>query len=54
MPLGSLLGLSKALLRTSGPRRPEKTFSFLRFLKIQVFGSLKLSMALLGSSWLLL
>ena len=36
------------------PKNLEKLNVFLRFLQMQVFGSLKLSMALLGSSWPLL
>ena len=50
MPLGSLLGLLEALLEASGSQKPEKTNGFLRFLKMQLFGSLELLMALLGSS----
>jgi hypothetical protein len=36
------------------PKNLKKLQGFLRFLQMQVFGSLKLSMALLGSSWPLL
>ena len=50
MPLGSLLGPLEALLEASGPQKPRKTEGFLRFLKMQLFGSLELLMALLGSS----
>ena len=55
MPLGTLLGLPKALLGCLWtPKTFKKTLGFLRFLQMQVFGSLKLSMVLLGSSWPLL
>ena len=50
MPLGSLLGPLEALLEASGPQKPKKTEGFLRFLKMQLFGSLELLLALLGSS----
>ena len=50
MPLGSLLGPLEALLGGLWTQKPSKTKSFLRFLKMQLFGSLKVLMALLGSS----
>ena len=52
--LGAVLGLLRLSWEASGPQKLEKTISFLRFLQMQVFGYLKLSMALLGSSWPLL
>ena len=52
--LGAVLGLLRLSWEASGPQKPEKTNCFLRFLQMQVFGYLKLSMALLGSSWPLL
>ena len=48
MPLGSLLGSLEALLGGLWTQKPSNCF--LRFLKMQLFGSLKLLMALLGSS----
>ena len=48
--LGALLGLMMASWAASGPQKPSKTEGFLRFLKMQLFWSLKLLMALLGSS----
>ena len=55
---GCLLGAFSGLLRlsweASGPKNLKKLEVFLRFLKMQLFGSLKLLMALLGSlppSW---
>ena len=50
VPLGSLLGSLEALLGGLRTQKPSKTGGFLRFLKMQLFGSLKLLMALLGSS----
>ena len=50
VPLGSLLGSLEALLGGLRTQKPSKTEGFLRFLKMQLFGSLKLLMALLGSS----
>ena len=50
----AFLGLPRLSREASGPQKPSKTEGFLRFLQMQVFGSLKLSMALLGSSWPLL
>ena len=50
VPLGSLLGALEALLGGLRTQKPSKTGGFLRFLKMQLFGSLKLLMALLGSS----
>ena len=51
---GCLLGAFSGLLRfsweASGSKNNKKTQGFLRFLKMQLFGSLKLLMALLGSS----
>ena len=52
--LGAVLGFLRLFWDASGPQKPQKTEGFLRFLQMQVFGSLKLSMALLGSSWPLL
>ena len=52
--LGAVLGLLRLSWEASGPQKPKKTLGFLRFLQMQVFGYLKLSMALLGSSWPLL
>ena len=52
--LGAVLGLLRLSWEASGPQKPEKTLGFLRFLQMQVFGYLKLLMALLGSSWPLL
>ena len=50
VPLESLLGSLEALLGGLRTQKPSKTGGFLRFLKMQLFGSLKLLMALLGSS----
>ena len=50
VPLGSLLGPLEALLGGLWTQKPSKTECFLRFLKRQLFGSLKLLIALLGSS----
>ena len=50
VPLGSLLGPLEALLGGLWTQKLEKNCGFLRFLKMQLFGSLKLLMALLGSS----
>ena len=50
VPLGSLLGSLEALLGGLLTQKPSKTNGFSRFLKMQLFGSLKLLMALLGSS----
>ena len=52
--LGAVLGLLRLSWEASEPQKPQKTNGFLRFLQMQVFGYLKLSMALLGSSWPLL
>ena len=52
--LGAFLGLLRLSWEASGPQKPKKTLGFLRFLQMQVFGYLKLLMALLGSSWPLL
>ena len=54
MPLGSLLGPLEDLLGGLWTQKPSKTYSFLMFLKMQLFGCLKLLMVLLGSSLLLL
>ena len=55
MPLGSLLGPPKALLGGSWtPKTLKKTEGFLRFLQMQLFGSLESLMALLGTYWPLL
>ena len=48
--LRSLLGPLEVLLKASGSKNTKKLNGFLRFLKMQLFGSLKLLMALLGSS----
>ena len=50
--LGVLLGLMMASWAASGPQKPTKTEGFLRFLEMQLVCSLKLLMALLGSSCL--
>ena len=50
VPLGSLPGPSCALLDGLGLQTPEKQSVF-RFLQMQVFGALKLSLALLATSW---
>ena len=54
MSLWDLLGTFSGLLRfsweASGSKNTKKLKGFLRFLKMQLFGSLKLLMALLGSS----
>ena len=52
--LGAFLGFLRLFWDASGPQKPLKTYSFLRFLQMQLFGSLKFSMALLDPSWLLL
>ena len=52
--LGAFLSLLCSSWEASGPQKPEKTNGFLSFLQMQLFGSLKLSMALLDLSWLLL
>ena len=49
---GSLLRPLEAFLRGLCSQKPLKNqLIFLRFLKMKVFGSLKLLMVLLGSSW---
>ena len=48
--LGAFLGLLRLSWEASGPKNLQKLKVFLRFLKMQLFGSLKLLMALLGSS----
>ena len=48
--LGAFLGLLRLSWEASGPQKPQKIAGFLRFLKMQLFGSLELLMALLGSS----
>ena len=48
--LGAFLGLLRLSWEASGSQKPKKTNGFLRFLKMQLFGSLRLLMALLGSS----
>ena len=53
VPLGSILKRSEAVLGGLGPPKPEKTKCFSRFLRMQVFGSLKLLIGLLGPSRLL-
>ena len=53
MPLGSILRRSEAILSGLGPPKPKKTAGFSRFLRMQVFGSLKLLIGLLGPSRLL-
>ena len=47
---GNLLGPLEVLLGSLWIQKHEKTNGFLSFLKMQLFGSLKLLMALLGSS----
>ena len=48
--LGAFLGLLRLSWEASGSQKPKKTLGFLRFLKMSLFGSLKLLMALLGTS----
>merc|ERR1711963_450827 len=49
---GSHLGPLEAFLRSLCSQKPLKNqWVFLRFLEMKVFGSLKLLMVLLGSSW---
>ena len=48
--LGAFLGLLRLSWEASGPQKHQKIEGFLRFLKMQLFGSLELLMALLGSS----
>ena len=48
--LGAFLGFLRLSWEASGPQKPKKTESFFRFLKMQLFGSLELLLALLGSS----
>ena len=52
--LGAFLSLLCSSWEASGPQKHWKTNCFLRFLQMQLFGSLKFSMALLDPSWLLL
>ena len=52
MCLGNPLGLLESLLGGLCIQKPENIVGFLRFLKMQVFGSLKFLMAFLGSPWL--
>ena len=52
--LGAFLSLWCSSWEASGPQKPLKNILFLRFLQMQLFGSLKLWMALLDPSWLLL
>ena len=51
VPLGSPLGPLEALLGGLWTPKTLKTKNVLRLLEMQLFGSLKLLMALLGSSW---
>jgi len=53
VPLGSIIRRSEAVLGGLGPKKPEKTEGFSRFLRMQVFGSLKLLIGPLGPSRLL-
>ena len=53
VPLGSILGRSEAVSGGLGPPKPKKTKCFSRFLRMQVFWSLKLLIGLLGPSRLL-
>ena len=48
--LGAFSGLLKFSWEASASKNTKKNEGFLRFLKMQLFGSLKLLMALLGSS----
>ena len=48
--LGAVLGFPRLSWEASGPQKPEK-ICVLRFLQMQLFGSLKLLMALLVPSW---
>ena len=50
VPLGSLLGSLEALLGGLLTQKPSKTDVFFRFLKMQLFGTWKLLMVLLGST----
>ena len=52
--LGAFLSLLCSSWEASGPQKPQKTYSFSMFFQIQLFGSLKLSMAILDPCWLLL
>ena len=51
MPLGSLLGPLEALLGGLWTSKTLNKTIFLLFLEMQLFGSLKLLMSLLGASW---
>ena len=53
MPLGSILKRSEAVLGGLGPQKAAKIASVSSFLRMQVFGSLKLLIGLLGPSMLL-
>ena len=50
MPFWSPLEPHEALLGALWTQKPKKTKGFSRFLKMQLFGSLELLLALLGSS----
>ena len=52
--LGAFLGLLRLSWGASGSQKPTKNGGFLRFLEMSLFGSLKLLMALLGTSCALL
>ena len=54
MPLGNLLGLPIALLGCLWTRKTLKNIRFSKVFANAVFGSFKLLVALLGSSWPLL
>ena len=49
--LGAFFGLLRLPWEASVAKNLKKTIGFLWFLQMKVFGSLKLLMALLGSSW---
>ena len=49
-----LLGLCEAVLGGLGPPKHWKTMCFLGFLQMQILGSLKFLMAVVGPSWPLL
>ena len=52
--LGAFMSLWSLSWEAPGPQKPRKTEGFLRFLQMQLFGSLESLMALLVPSWLLL
>ena len=54
VPLGSLLEPLMLILGSLWTPKPQKNNGFSMFFQIQLFGSLKLSMAILDPSWLLI